>query len=205
MEQLVLIVAAILGSTGVAGLLSGGVQWSRAARLRHSVERTTGLIEKVGADTAAGEALVAASQRDAVRLSVMSIIQLPRQFVQMFAGVVFLLVIVVGVTAFTLMSFASRRSDSMLLSMFDTAFAGMLAPMSVGFMLIYVVALLWAMDGRLRVKRDALAWAVLDSGTISQDLIEEHDFKVSPFRRAVAEKAPTSAERSKNLPARPAK
>lgn len=191
MEQIVLAVAAILGSTGIAGLLSGGVQWSRAARLRHSVERMTGLIDKVGPDTAAGKALAAASQRDAVRLSVMSIIQLPGQAVRTFAATVLLLIAVAAITFVAFMRVSDKDSELIFRTPFDLVITGMIAPMGLGLMLIYVVALMWVMDARLRQKREGLAWAVLESESISQELIEKHDFHYSAFRRAAIEKDPT--------------
>lgn len=183
-----LVVAAILGSTGVAGLLSGGVQWSRAARLRHSADRTTSLIAKVGSDTAAGKALALASQRDAIRLSVMSIIQIPGEAIRTLIALVAMLILV-AVATFIAYARASTNLPDSLFSPLNVMITGTIGPISLGFMMIYVVAIVWVMDTRLRAKREKLAWAILESNSISQEMIEEHDFRFSTFRRAVTEKS----------------
>lgn len=73
MDLLGAAIASFIGSTGIAGLLAGVVQLSRATRLRKSIRANSKLIEHIGHGSAAADALTAAMRKDVARLAAISL------------------------------------------------------------------------------------------------------------------------------------
>jgi hypothetical protein len=90
------LIAALFGSTGIAGLLAQGVNHTRTARLRKSVEESMRLAGMLPEGTPSREVLELAGQRDAVRLASMSLFSLPTVFRMSVLGGVILFAIITG-------------------------------------------------------------------------------------------------------------
>ena len=104
MANIALIVASILGTTGLAGIIAVGVQFSRRARLRKAIEHSQIALKLVGEKSPAGLELVHAMQIDGLRLAAISIIRVGVPSRSFFS--IFVMAAVVGTICATLIRFA---------------------------------------------------------------------------------------------------
>ena len=72
------IVASVIGTTGVSGLLAGGVEVGRRNRLRRNTERALDLRDRLKSRTPEWEALSYSARLDSVRLAALSSVGLMR-------------------------------------------------------------------------------------------------------------------------------
>jgi hypothetical protein len=78
------VIAALLGSTGIAGTLTGGFQLSRRARLRRSVERTAELLSKLDTDSLSRGSLRRAVDHDVLQLAALTLVSFPGDLRRLF-------------------------------------------------------------------------------------------------------------------------
>jgi len=77
------LVAAVLGTTGVSGLLTGGIEVGRRARLRRHVARALDLRDRVQRRSIEWEALTYSARLDSVRLASLSTVTLRKRLGQL--------------------------------------------------------------------------------------------------------------------------
>lgn len=75
--DLAVVVAAVLGGTGLGGVLSGGAQISRRHRLRRSVEKTADVAAKLREGSPEALALESVQRVEAARFAALTLIVLP--------------------------------------------------------------------------------------------------------------------------------
>lgn len=73
--QIVAIIVAVIGSSGIVGALTLAIQHSRAVRLRRSIREALDLATALENETRAAGALRTAAKLDAYRLAAMSLVQ----------------------------------------------------------------------------------------------------------------------------------
>ena len=78
------VIAALLGSTGIAGTLTGGFQLTRRSRLRRSVEKTAELLSKLDTDSASRATLRRAVDHDVLQLAALTLVSFPGDLRRLF-------------------------------------------------------------------------------------------------------------------------
>jgi len=76
-EILTIGLTALLGSTGLAGLITAGVQWTRRARLRRRILHLLDLVTRIEAGAVEHTALNRAVRRESLELASLSLIPFP--------------------------------------------------------------------------------------------------------------------------------
>jgi len=80
----VTVVAAVLGSTGIAGTLTGGFQLTRRARLRRTVEKSADVLARLDAESYARSSLSRAIDSDVLQLSALTLVSFPGDLRRLF-------------------------------------------------------------------------------------------------------------------------
>ena len=91
------VVGAGLGSTGLAGVLTGGIQLTRRSRLRKSIESSFAVLANLDEGSASHAALKAAIAADGTRLAALTLIGFPRSTIGFFRFAWLYVVVVIGV------------------------------------------------------------------------------------------------------------
>jgi len=91
------VVGAGLGSTGLAGVLTGGIQLTRRSRLRKSIESSFAVLANLDEGSASHTALKAAIAADGTRLAALTLIGFPRSTIGFFRFAWLYVVVVIGV------------------------------------------------------------------------------------------------------------
>lgn len=99
METLTPIIVALIGTTGLAGLLTWVVNNSRVSRLRKSIKQSLELAEPMATDSTGRQALLLAAERDSLWLASMSIVPFASGLAWGIAGVVTLALLTALVTS----------------------------------------------------------------------------------------------------------
>ena len=170
-------VAAFLGSTGVASLVTGGVQLSRSARLRHGIAASSALLPNLAEGTASRQSLLLAIEADALRLSAMSLLRAPARM-----GQLLVIVIVFFVAGIALLQTSPLFLLDAKLHNVTTAEQGLLSfstVVTISFMLGYVAALVFALDSAIRLRREQYIRAIMTSREMSYDIVMLHDFRAN--------------------------
>lgn len=183
------VIAAAIGSTGVAGLLTGGLQLSRSARLRRGIEASSALLPGLGGDTAAAKALTLAVQTDTLRLAAMSLLRPPVRILQMLGLVIFSGVasVILALAAQSISATSYPKAASLLSSESSRTFVVLIALFGVS----YILALVWSLDALIRLRRERFVRAALAGGDVDYEQVLAHDFIQNRFddRRAIEHRA----------------
>ncbi|WP_153001887.1 hypothetical protein [Curtobacterium oceanosedimentum] len=140
-----------LGSTGLAGVLTGGIQLTRRSRLRKSIEASYAVLANLENGSAAHAALKAAIASDGTRLAALTLIGFPRSTVGFFRFAWLYVVIFIGVAFVAVASTGPRRptkSESIEpvdpVVLVEWSFAA----------LAFLIAVIFALSAMLRERRD---------------------------------------------------
>lgn len=142
------VVGAGLGSTGLAGVLTGGIQLTRRSRLRKSIEASHGVLASLDDGTASHTALKEAIAADGSRLAALTLVGFPRSTVAFFRFAWLYVVVVIGfafvATASTGPQQTRRPTPLDPVTVIEWALAGV----------TFLVAATLGMSAMLRERRD---------------------------------------------------
>ncbi|TFB90854.1 hypothetical protein E3O44_04660 [Cryobacterium algoricola] len=151
------VLAATFGSTGLAGALAYGVNFSRVVRLRKSVRESLELASSFEIGSVSRSALNNAAERDAVRLASLSLVQHP-------TGMRSAILMVLASAGFGAVMLARLRDEaqSAPLSKAVDSLGWQLTGFAIGYVLFMVLAL----DLMVTSRRDRVVRSILVKGKV---------------------------------------
>ena len=167
-------IAAAVGTTGVAGLLTGGLQLSRSARLRRSISASMELQSSLPANSAADQALSTAIAADTLRLAAMSLFRAPARLMRLFVPMLVMLVILAG-TSWLVLDALQVGSSSPT----GRYPIGLLALGYFGLLLGAATAQIWVIDSSTRSRRERFVRAALAGADGDWTAVLSHDFRAN--------------------------
>lgn len=152
------VVAAAIGGSGAIGLLSGGVELSRRARLRKAIERDSDLAARLEPSSDEAKALGHARRLDVLRLASLSVVGLPGAISRVLLVLLATAVIYVAVI-WMVFAYGEEFFGLRFASMKDRNWTGVFLLLVV-FTLLYGGILALLLDQRLRQRRTHYVFAV---------------------------------------------
>ncbi|WP_374009316.1 hypothetical protein [Leifsonia sp. LS-T14] len=165
------VVAAGFGSTGIAGLLASGVQWTRRARLQRTIRTTAAVMETLPCDGPGFATLQRANTRDAIRLGAMTLVTVSaRTRHSAMAAAIAVIVVTIAACLISLLAIQFQPSppggDSTAPVPLSPATPVALseAPyVPVATTVVYIICVTALIDGILWQRREAFVRRVLDT------------------------------------------
>lgn len=157
--------AALVGSTGIAGLLAGGLQVSHAVRLRKGISESSLLLKDLGDATLAGRAVALAMQIDSARLAAISFVR-PR------AGTLYVLVVAVVALASALVVIYAPGNTVFV----SESAKGPSLLVVIPVLATYVFATMWQIDYSVRTRREDFVRDAMEGGPIDYETVLLYDF-----------------------------
>lgn len=155
--QLIALIVAFVGSSGIVGALTLAVQHSRAVRLRRSIREGLELATSLEIESRPSAALRAAATLDAYRLAAMSLVQWGG-FVISYLLTVLAMLILAGGLAWYVLSNSGMSTEGL-----DTLSNPLLwAAVLIGYIVIFVAMF----DALLRIRRDRLVIRLTEPGAV---------------------------------------
>lgn len=175
-----LLVTALLGSSGLASLVVGGIQLGRRARLHRTILTTTSTIDALPGHDIATRALRMAAERDSLRLAAMSLITLTPRFrrgIVIVAAAFVIAAIASSVPSllnslFPVVAPTGTRTEQLSLSPATPLLLAEAPAVFVVVIAVYVICVAALIDGVLWRRREAFVTATVgSSSSASVDLI----------------------------------
>jgi hypothetical protein len=167
-------IAAAVGTTGVAGLLTGGLQLSRSSRLRRSIGASMELRKALRENSASDQALSTAIDADTLRLAAMSLVRAPTLLVRLIIPMIVMLVILAG-TSWVALGALDQEQEA-----FNGRYPlGLIALGYFGVLLGAATAQIWVIDSSTRSRRERFVRAALAGGGGDWAAVLTHDFRAN--------------------------
>jgi len=204
------VVAAAIGGSGAIGLLSGGVELSRRARLRKAIERDTDLAARLEPSSDEVKALRHARRLDVLRLASLSVVGLPGAISRTLGGLLVTFFIYFALI-WIVFAYGEELFGLDLNGLRGRNWTGVFL-LLVAFTVSYGGLVAWLLDQRLRQRRLQYVYAVDEGmdertaaaayGSVRRDVTK---IAVERYRSAADEPEPFALLRETDAPPAAAK